>query len=256
MRTVAAISSIALHGALLIGMSVLADRAILAAPSTVEMRVVPKPPPPIVEEKVEEIKKEEVIPPPTVKPKLVKKPTVEKSIPDEPKPAEQPIEKPKIPPQGFSVDMSNTVNSGNGVAVQAVEGGGNMFANPNDKALPPGKKTNERPPEQGGSGKGTAPADSYQITRMPEWLGKEKDRTPPYPPEARDREIEGQVLLKVYVNAEGRVAQVRIIQKLYPSCDEVAEKWAKEKFRFKPAMLGDQPVGMWIDVPVTFVIDR
>lgn len=258
MRTVAAIFSVGLHAALLLGMSMLPDRATLAAQKIVEMKVLPKPPPPapVVPPVVEE-KKPEVIPPPEVKPKLVKKPTVVKSVPDEPKPAEQPppSEKPKIPPQGFSVDMSNTVNAG-GVAVPAVDGGGNMFANPNDKALQPGKKTSERPAEVGGQGKGTAPAGAYQITKMPEFLGSEKERTPPYPPDARDREIEGQVLLKLYINTEGRVAQVRIIQKLDPSCDEIAVRWAKEKFRFKPAMLGDEAVGMWIDVPVTFVIDR
>ena len=66
----------------------------------------------------------------------------------------------------------------------------------------------------------------------------------------------GQVLLKVYVGTSGKVEEVRLMKKLDPACDEVAVKWAKEKFRFKPAMAGDQPVGMWIDVPVTFVIDR
>lgn len=255
MRAIAATGSLVLHGVLLFGMSFLADRATLAAPKIVELTVLKKePPPPPV--KIEEKPVEEKIPEPTVKPRLVKKATVEKSIPDEAKPPEQPIEKPKIPPMGFSVDMSATVNAGAGIAVPAVDHGGNMFANPNDRTLKPGEKTPQRPVDVGGHGLGTVPTDTYQVTRMPEFIGSERERTPPYPEDAREREIEGQVLLKVYVNTEGKVAQVRVMRKLDPSCDEVAVKWAKEKFRFKPAMLGEQPVGMWIDVPVTFVIDR
>jgi protein TonB len=254
MRAVAAIGTLLLHGVLLFGMSALPEKKSAAATKLVEMKVRPRPPPPVVEEKAEP-KKEEPIPPPEVKPQLVKKKTVEKSVPDEPKPVE-PQPKPKVPPQGFSVDMSNTVAGGNGVAVPAIDGGGNMFADPKDKTLAPGQKTSQPQPKPEGQGKGTVPAGSYQVTSMPEWLSNEDDRTPPYPPDAKEREVEGQVLLKVYVGTEGRVTQVRITKKLDPSCDEVAVKWAKEKFRFKPAMLGDQPVGMWIDVPVTFVIDR
>ncbi|MEQ9496158.1 MAG: energy transducer TonB [Deltaproteobacteria bacterium] len=39
-------------------------------------------------------------------------------------------------------------------------------------------------------------------------------------------------------------------------CTAAAVRWAKEKWRFTPAKAGDQPVGMWITVPVTFVLDR
>lgn len=258
MRALAAIGTVLLHGALLFGMSALPEKKSAAATKLVEMKVRPPPPkpPPEPEKPAEVVKKEEPPPPPPeVKPQVVKKKTVEKVVADEPKPAEQ---KPKIPPQGFSVDMSNTVAKGDGVAVPAIDGGGNMFADPKDKSAPPGQKTSTPQPQQqaDGKGKGTAPAGAYQVTSMPEWLSNEEDRTPPYPPDAKEREVEGQVILKVYVGTEGRVTQVRIVKKLDPSCDEVAIKWAKEKFRFKPAMLGDEAVGMWIDVPVTFVIDR
>src|SRR5687767_7421235 len=236
-------------------MSSIPDRKSVAAPRLVEMNVVkPKPPPappPVVEPPPEPPKPE-----PEVRPKLVKKKTVEKIIADEPAPPPKPEpEKPKPPPAGFSIDMSSTVVGG-GVAVPAVEGGGNMFANPNDKTLPPGPKQTERPPPEQGKGRGTAPAGAYQVTKMPEFLGSERDRTPPYPESAKQREVEGQVLLKVYVGVSGRVEDVKLVRRLDPSCDDVAVKWAKEKFRFKPAMAGDEPVGMWIDVPVTFVIER
>lgn len=80
--------------------------------------------------------------------------------------------------------------------------------------------------------------------------------TPPYPPSAKARGLEGQVLLKVFVSGEGRVTRVRLIRGLDPSCDEVAMRFAEERMRFRPALAGDKPIGVWIDVPITFVIER
>jgi TonB family protein len=152
--------------------------------------------------------------------------------------------------------MSNTTAEGS-VAVPAVEGGGNMFADPNDKNKRPGQKTSVRPPEpETGRGQGTAPAGSYQVTSDPEFLGSEHDRTPPYPEEAKAREVEGQVLLNVYVGMSGRVEDVRFVRRLEPSCDKIAVEWAKKHWRFKPAMAGEKAIGMWITVPVTFILDR
>jgi periplasmic protein TonB len=255
-RSLAVSVSIAVHVLLLLLMNMLPDRASVAAPHIVEMnvkRVPPPPPPPKEEPEVEEPP-----PPPEVRPKKVKTLTVKKSVPDAPKP--EPREPPKeetAPPKGFSVDMSNTSEAGN-VAVPAREQGGNMFANPNDKTLAPGEKTEVRPPPpvERGRGRGTAPAGAYQVTSDPEFIGSEVDRTPPYPESAKAHEIEGQVLLNVYVGSSGRVEEVRFVRKLEASCDKVALEWAKRRWRFKPAMAGGQAVGMWITVPVTFVLER
>jgi protein TonB len=179
---------------------------------------------------------------------------VQKVVPDEPKPAPEP-EKPPPPPAGFSLDMSNTSEKGS-IAVPAIDGGGNMFANPNDRTIAPGKKTTEAPPAPPSHGRGTAPPGSYQITQPPEFVGSERERTPPYPDSAKEREIQGQVLLKVLVDVNGRVEQVKVLQHLERSCDEIAVKWAREHWRFKPAMAGDEAVPMWIPVPVTFVLER
>jgi protein TonB len=250
-RILAVAVSAGLHSALLVIMNALPPRVSVAATHIVEMQVRKVEPPPPPPPPPEEVKKEP--PPPEVRPKLVKKKTVEKVVADEPKPAPEPV-KPPPPPMGFSVDMSNTSATGN-IAVPAIDGGGNMFADPNNRTLEPGKKTTEAPPKPQTHGRG-AQEGSYQITQPPEFIGSEQERTPPYPDSAKEREIQGQVLLNVYVGTSGRVEQVKVLQHLEKSCDEIAVKWAREHWRFKPAMAGEEPVAMWIPVPVTFVLEH
>ncbi|MCK6549668.1 TonB family protein [Myxococcota bacterium] len=260
MKGIAAAVSIALHAGLVLGLDHL-PKVEPKRPTIVSVTVEPKRPPPAVEP-APEPKKEEPPPPPPpeVKPKLVKKRTVEKIVADEPKPAPKtetpPPEPPATPPQGFSVDMEATVSAGN-VAVTAVEGGGNMFADPNDPSKKPGQKTTERPPPpppETGRGRGTAETGAYQVTKMPEGpLGAEE---PEYPEGARARGVEGQVVLHVLVGASGRVEDVKIVRRLDPELDRAALEMARVRWRFKPALAGDAAVPVWITVPVTFVLER
>ena len=129
-----------------------------------------------------------------------------------------------------------------------------MFADPNDRTLAPGKKTTSPAPTPG-RGKDGSPG-TYQITAEPAFMSSEAERTPPYPEEAKAAEVEGQVLLRVYVGTSGRVERVRILRRLGSGCDEIAVKWAKKKWRFTPAQAGEEAVGMWITVPVRFVLER
>jgi periplasmic protein TonB len=205
----------------------------------------PEPPPPPPPEPVKP-------PPPEVVPKKVKQITVKEVVPDAPPPAPQPV-KPPPPPMGFSVDMSATANQGS-VSVPTVEGGGNMFSDPKNK-LPPGPSNKVAPPPPAGNGN-AKPGTGYQITKEPVMIGDEAERTPPYPREAKALEIEGKVVLKVWVAETGRVTEVKLLKGLGYGCDEVALKWAKEKWRFEPAMAGDKPIGMWITTTMTFVLER
>ena len=226
-----------------------------AKPSqVVQMKVVPKPPPPPP-------KVEPEPPKPKPKPKKRKKKAVRAPIrkdetvkPEAPKPSAEPPPKPSAPPpMGFSVDMSSTVVGG-GVAVVAMDGGGNMFANPNERDLAPGKKTNVRPPPASGDGKGPGRGDP--VTLPPRFLTSEADRTPPYPKEAREAGIEGRVILRAYIGTDGRVQKIRVTKRLGLGCDEVAVRYARQRWRFEPATVGGAPIGMWITVPVTFVLER
>lgn len=241
MKLQSIVVSLMVHGAALFAMSRLPEAEARKANSVVQMKVTrtekePPPPPP-----------EEVIPPPEVEPKKVKVRTVKEIVKEAPPPRAPPP--PKL---SFSVDMESTVEGG-GVSVPAVDGGGNMFADPaKDAALPAGKSNT--PHVESGTGKGRA--SDYEITDPPRFLSPESERAPPYPRVARAKEIEGKVLLRVYIAEDGTVKEVEVLERLGGGCTEAAVQWAKTKWRFEAARSGDERVGMWITVPVRFVLDR
>lgn len=226
------------------------------APRFVEMKMVsapkPPPPPPPVEE-----------PPPP-------KPEEPKTLPPKPKPKKDKIEEPppktEAPPAKeepppppekpvvFSVDMAATVAGEGGVQVKAVEGGGNPFADPEDQR--DGVAEKRTTPQPAPSGQGTDPMGGEVVRTPPEFLTPLSDRSPPYPDEAQKAEIEGRVLLRIYIDETGKVTQAQVVQSLGYGCDEQARKYALTKWRFKPATVGGVAVGMWIPVPVTFVLER
>ncbi len=90
----------------------------------------------------------------------------------------------------------------------------------------------------------------------PVFLSSRRARTPPYPRRARRLGIEGKLLLRAYVQPDGRVGEVRVIRSLFPECDAAATNWAKRKWRFQPGTVRGLAQGMWINVPVQFVLDR
>jgi protein TonB len=79
-------------------------------------------------------------------------------------------------------------------------------------------------------------------------------RNPPptYPRIARRKGYEGTVLLEVLVDREGKVSDL----KLFQSCGhEVLDEAAADSVRswlFDPGRLGDEPVEMWVRVPIRF----
>ncbi len=77
---------------------------------------------------------------------------------------------------------------------------------------------------------------------------------PPYPESARRRRIEGTVLLEVFVDARGRADQVKIFES---SGHRVLDRQALSAVRawvFEPGRIGERPVGMWVKIPIRFVL--
>jgi len=64
--------------------------------------------------------------------------------------------------------------------------------------------------------------------------------TPVYTEEARQKKIEGEVLLEVVLEATGRIHVVRVVHGLGHGLDDAAVR-AAEQIRFKPAMRDGQP---------------
>jgi TonB family protein len=78
---------------------------------------------------------------------------------------------------------------------------------------------------------------------------------PSYPPDAREKKIEGSVVLRFTVNHEGIPQSIQVKKPLYPSLDQAAVE-AVSNWRFEPAMKDGQPVSMWMEAEVNFNLNQ
>jgi TonB family protein len=77
---------------------------------------------------------------------------------------------------------------------------------------------------------------------------------PDYPPLSRRLREQGEVILRVYVTAEGVAGQVQIhISSGYPRLDRAAQETV-ERWKFVPARQGDASVGSWVLVPIQYIL--
>jgi periplasmic protein TonB len=75
---------------------------------------------------------------------------------------------------------------------------------------------------------------------------------PYYPADVIRKGGEGTVLLSIYILADGRVGEVRLVSSSgHSKLDDSAMREAK-KWRFIPGTSDGQPMAMWKQVPVTF----
>lgn len=253
--TLPLILSMAVHVGVLLGALNLPTKSAPAKKKPVEITVVekkPPPPPPPPSPPPEEPKPSPPPPPPTP----VKRPPPPKNAPAPPptnEPPPPPPSTPPPPPQAFSLDMEATVTAGDGPSVKAVEGGGNMFADPT-KGGDPGKKTPERVAPQ--QGRGTDPTARGEGMVEPRQITPSRDLEPPYTEEAKEREIEGQLLVRISVDASGRITAVKVVKGLGYGLDEEAVRHIKAKWRFEAARLDGVPMAREITVPINYSLDR
>lgn len=79
---------------------------------------------------------------------------------------------------------------------------------------------------------------------------------PPYPSRLQRLEIEGKVVLKVLIGADGRVRDVQIVYSDDDGFAEATERQARAKWRFKPATRDGTPIETWKQMTVRFEIRR
>jgi protein TonB len=93
----------------------------------------------------------------------------------------------------------------------------------------------------GGVGSFARPLGGYQLL-------------PRYPESARRQGITGTTTLLFQVLENGRVGEVQIERSAgHPDLDQAAAE-AIKKWRFDPARRGNQPVAVWLRMPVRFVL--
>jgi protein TonB len=169
-----------------------------------------------------------------LKPKPAVRPPLEKptppSLPDPPKPMPDPAAPVKASEALSTVDKD----------VQSVT---DRFL-PSAGAMSPaaGKRTKASPE------KGTTPVAAV-VKAAPRY-----DVNPPpvYPAIARQRGYEGTVVLEVYVGEDGQVSELHVVRSSkYRLLDRAAMK-AVKRWQFQPGKRADQPLAMWVRVPINF----
>ena len=83
-------------------------------------------------------------------------------------------------------------------------------------------------------------------------VGSTKNPRPPYPPAAYAARIEGRVIVKVHVMADGKPAEIQLLQtsgsaQLDKSALDTLAKW-----ELQPARKHGEPIDQWIEIPIHF----
>lgn len=73
-----------------------------------------------------------------------------------------------------------------------------------------------------------------------------------YPPEAKEQGIQGKVILRFVVTAEGKVADITVVRGVHPLLDEEAIRVLSGVADWTPGRQGGKPVDVYYSVPITF----
>ena len=79
---------------------------------------------------------------------------------------------------------------------------------------------------------------------------------PPYPLAARRLGIEGRVVLRVHVLADGRCADVQLVRSSGSAVLDDSALTTVRRWRFLPATRAGTPVAASVDVPISFRLDQ
>lgn len=105
---------------------------------------------------------------------------------------------------------------------------------------------------------GTTPADEHQGDAFTAQLVRaayQINPAPQYPLESRRRGERGRVVLLVHIQPDGIPASVEVAHSSgYVRLDQAARR-AVARWKFSPAMQGQQAVGAWVHVPIAFRLD-
>ncbi len=96
------------------------------------------------------------------------------------------------------------------------------------------------------------PVEEYLISAPPQLL---ESFRPKYPPEARERNIEGAVRVEILIDRAGQVRDARVLKGLGFGTEEAALDAAK-RLRFKPAEAAGQAVAVKIQFVINFELER
>ncbi|MDH4468086.1 MAG: TonB family protein [Bacteriovoracaceae bacterium] len=96
------------------------------------------------------------------------------------------------------------------------------------------------------------PAKEFLVTEMPQLIAEFRA---PYPKEAKDKGIEGNVILEILIDQTGSVRSAKLISGPGFGLNEVALESIK-KFKFRPAKIENNFVAVKIRYSIKFVLEK
>ena len=124
-------------------------------------------------------------------------------------------------------------------------------------AVPTGNTLYGRAPETAGDPTAAGPraserhAPPSQVTNLPEPLGCDIPKSE-YPEEARRLGIEGEVKLRLVIDEEGAVKEVKVLRDPGHGFGPVAQRCARSYCRFRPARRNGEAVATEIPYTIRF----
>jgi len=238
------LASLFLHGALVILLGRVPVAPPLAAVQPLEVAVVekPAPPPPAAAP----------APTPPVRMKFARK----QSHPTEdlpPPPAQtQPLPpSPTPPPPSREAQQEPVVLPG--ITLESTSRGGSFAVSSGNTLYgQPPRTAND--PAQVKPYKAERYAPASQVNELPSVAERPDSLRPFYPEAARQRGIEGDVVLRLLIDGDGSLAKVDVIGDPGAGLGAAGER-AIRQFHFRPGKVGGQPVATTITYVLHFVLD-
>lgn len=97
----------------------------------------------------------------------------------------------------------------------------------------------------------TLPEYPGGMTAMMDFMGKNVK----YPEEAQKEKIEGRVVVKFVVEADGRIGDATVVKGVHPSLDKEAVRVVKSMPKWIPGKVDGKPVACYFNLPVSFKLD-
>jgi protein TonB len=178
-------------------------------------------------------------------------PLIPKVLPPEKKPPENPVSnvnnlKPEVTYDSTEIThIIPTTETIIGTIQNGIPGDSTIVIDNPEPVIPPDKKTPFIYVEEMPSFPGGEPA-------LFKYIGENLK----YPIDAQVNNIQGKVLLKFVVNADGTADRIEILRSVDPLLDNEAIRVIKSLPRFKPGKQGGVAVPVWFIIPVSFKLEN
>jgi protein TonB len=94
--------------------------------------------------------------------------------------------------------------------------------------------------------------DFIQVEKEVSFDYAELQKLVDYPELAKKAGIQGTVVIKVYINNQGKPTKTQVLASDNKMLNEAATKAITSYTGYKPAIQNKQPVGMWMSIPIKF----